>query len=66
MFGLFDQYSETAQATVLGAKLLNYRATGEHARPKYEFLLEVKPAPSSTIQKITRYSLSSREMYVTT
>src|SRR5713226_7699065 len=57
MFGLFDQYSETAQATVLGAKLLNYRATGEHARPKYEFLLEVKPAQGEPFRTTTQQHL---------
>ena len=43
MFGIFDQYTEPAQATILSTKLLNYRMTGEHVRHKYEFLLEVKP-----------------------
>lgn len=57
MFGFFDHSIETAQATVLGATLLNYRTADVHARPKYEFLLEVKPVQGEPFRTTTQQYL---------
>src|SRR5229473_928189 len=43
MFGLFETYDQTAQATVLSVKLSNFRASSEGVGVKYDFVLDVKP-----------------------
>ena len=44
MFGLFETYDQTARATVLSAKLHNFRAATEGLGVKYDFVVDVLPA----------------------
>ena len=55
MFGLFENYSETAQATVLSSKLLHTVGTAGHEGGIYEFILEVQPATSESFRVATRF-----------
>ncbi len=43
MFGLFETYDQSAQATVLSGKLRNFKASSEGVGAKYDFVLDVKP-----------------------
>jgi hypothetical protein len=55
MFGLFENYSETAQATILNSTLLH--TVGEAGRQGgiYEFILEVQPATSESFRVATKF-----------
>ncbi len=40
MFGLFETYDQSAQATVLSGKLRNFKASSEGVGAKYDFVLD--------------------------
>jgi hypothetical protein len=46
MFGLFERYDEAGRATVLSAKIHNFRMQNESGGVRYDFVLDVTPAQS--------------------
>lgn len=55
MFGLFEKYSEIAQATVLNTRLLH--TVGEAGRQGgvYEFILEIQPPTGESFRAATKF-----------
>lgn len=56
MFGLFETYDQAAQATVLSAKLSNFRAPSTNVSVKYEFVLDPEhPYPLNHTRRMMLY-----------
>src|SRR5438552_2264117 len=64
MFGFLRRWGDRgrlpdrAPATVLDVQLLNHRADGEHTRPHYEFIVDVRPVTGAPFRTTVRQRLA--------